>query len=240
LDGKPLDRFTADDGWEGKGNRVKFDDRVIRGAQDFGFSADTANAGGKPGEIGGVVWRGGGPAYYGDRVGPLSLKDHVLSASGAVTLTRAASDSGVCIGWFDSASRKGKSAQTKDQERADPPKNQLGIMIEGPSRIGHYFRPIYGTSRGDGASAADGPVIHPDGKPHRWSLRYDPAAAGGRGRITVTLDGAEKAMDLEPGHKEQGATFDRFGIFNPQHGGQFIRLFLDDLTYTASPAVKDP
>jgi hypothetical protein len=35
------------------GNRVAFEDREQAGAHDFGFSADTSHAGGRPGEIGG-------------------------------------------------------------------------------------------------------------------------------------------------------------------------------------------
>ena len=56
LDGVHYD-FDADPGWEGMDNRATFKDRAIRPYHDFGFSRDTAHAGGEPGEIGGVVWR---------------------------------------------------------------------------------------------------------------------------------------------------------------------------------------
>ena len=49
-------------------------------------------------------------------------------------------------------------------------------MIEGPSRIGHYFRPGYWTSTGAGGAAESGPIIRPDGQPHDWSIEYDPEA----------------------------------------------------------------
>src|SRR5205807_9179586 len=134
---------------------------------DFGFSADTSHAGGKgnkPGELGGLIWRGGGPAWYADRVGPLSLAKDELFASGTVAFTGAGSDSGVYLGWFDSASRKALPAKKpKTESEQSPQKNLLGIFIEGPSRIGHYFRPAYRTPGREGVTAKAGPVIRPDG-----------------------------------------------------------------------------
>ena len=40
-------------------------------------------------------------------------------------------------------------------------------------------------------------------------------------------------MDLTPGHKTIGGTFDRFGIFNLQSGGHYVELYLDDVSYSA-------
>ena len=227
LDGEPIS-FDEDPKWEAVGNDVDFEDRALRPLHDFGF-AMTHFAGGKAaGETGGLVWRDEPPAYYADRVGPLSLDDR-LAASGKVAFTAAGSDSGVYVGWFDSASK-----------RADlppgagfPQKHFLGVMIEGPSRIGHYFRPAYGSSGGEGGFPDEGPVIRPDGQAHDWSIGYDPSAAGGSGRITVTFDGKEQTFDLCPTDRRRGATFDRFGLFNLQRGGNHVVLYLDDLAYTA-------
>ena len=66
-----------------------------------------------------------------------------------------------------------------------------------------------------------------------WSLRYSPRDADGNGRITVTLDGAAQTLDLRPGDRKLGATFDRFGFFNVQSGGHFVYVYVDDVTYTA-------
>ena len=79
----------------------------------------------------------------------------------------------------------------------------------------------------------EGPTIRPDGAVHRWSLRYSPTGAGGNGRIEVALDGIRRSLDLEPGHRRQGASFDRFGLFNIQSGGQHVLIYVDDLSYTA-------
>ena len=225
LDGMPLDLDT-DVKWDAKGNEVMYEDRVRRPVHDFGFSP-TNHAGGKsPGEIGGIIWRDERPAYYAQKVGPFTLND-ALAASGKLAFTHAGSDSGVYIGWFDSASKRANTSPKNDGSQ----KNFLAVMIEGPSRIGHYFRPAYRRADGEGSFPDDGPVIMPDGQVHDWSIRYDPAAADGNGAIAVTLDGREKVLPLRPGDKARGANFDRFGIFNLQSGGNHVYLYLDDISH---------
>ncbi len=80
---------------------------------------------------------------------------------------------------------------------------------------------------------AAGPVLAP-GKVHAWSLVYDPTAAGGNGAVTVTLDQDSATLPLKKGLKAQGANFDRFGLFTSNIGGQIVRIYLDDLKYTAA------
>lgn len=225
--GRPLD-FTADPGWVGSGNDVEFADRVRRPFHDFGFSPTTRHAGGKAaGEVGGITWRDESPAYYADRLEPLDL-DRELVASGTLAFRGAGSDSAVWIGWFDSKAKREKA--TPEHEQPQP--NLLGILIEGPSRVGHYFRPGYRADDGQGATADTGPIIRPDGKVHRWSLHYRPQGAGGNGQIEVTLDDRTQTLDIRPGDRQRGATFDRFGLFNVQSGGHFVEVYLDDLAYT--------
>jgi hypothetical protein len=65
--------FDKDAQWVGAGNRATFEDREQVGAYDFGFSGQTAHAGGTAGEVGGGFWRRGDYAYYADRIGPLDL-----------------------------------------------------------------------------------------------------------------------------------------------------------------------
>ena len=216
--------FTKDPVWDENGNRAKFSDRAIRPYHDFGFS-ETNYAGGQPGEVGGIVWRADEKkpeqsGYYADRVGLLSM-EKPLHAEGKVAMTRAGSDSAVLIGWFNSQTHIGT-----------PPKNFVGIMVEGPSRIGHYFRPGYSNSKGVSAIQQDGPVIRPNSQSHGWTIDYDPKGAEGKGTITVTLDGKPVSIDLQPGAKQEGASFDRFGILSWQSGGHHVELYLDDLKYT--------
>jgi hypothetical protein len=224
--------FSDDPGWEARGNKGEFAERTIRPLHDFGYSR-TQFAGGGKGEIGGILWRDEKPAYYADRVGPFTLNDG-LSASGRLAFTGAGSDSGIYFGWFDSKSKQNKTAP----DHVEPQKNFLAIAVEGPSRAGHYFRPGYATSAGAGELKEKGPLIYPDGQSHEWALHYSPAGAGGNGQITVKFDGDLQTLDLRPGHKQSGATFDRFGLFNMQSGGWHVVLYLDDLKYTKDPGGK--
>ena len=226
------ERFDRDPDWDGRGNEVTFEDRVQRPYHDFGFSP-TARSGGAAGELGGIIWRDEAPAYYADRVGPLTL-DQPLFASGRIAFTAATADSGVYLGWFDSAAKRSKTVP----EHEKPQRNLLGLLLEGPSRVGHYLRPVYRVSDGSGEMLREGPILKPDGRVHSWSIRYDPKGADGRGRITTTVDGQRQSIDLQPGLRERNATFDRFGLFNIQSGGHYVELYLDDLRYSVGDAQR--
>ncbi len=218
--------FSQDPKWDASGNRAKYQAKEFRGAHDFGFS-NTNHAGGKTGELGGTFWRSGKYAYYADKIGPLSLDDR-LEARGKVILMSGAPDSDMFLGWFNSANQD------------EPPVEAghfLGVHVGGPTRIGHYFHPSLTTAQGTRARAAAGPVLAP-GKVYEWSLVYDPAADGGKGAVTVTLDKESVTLPLKKGLKAQGASFDRFGVFASNIGGQIVRVYFDDLVYTASGAVN--
>jgi hypothetical protein len=107
------------------------------------------------------------------------------------------------------------------------------VAVEGPSREGFQFYPAYRV-KGDAqgfASGQDLSHVQPDGKPHDWSLAYDPAAGDGRGRVVVTFDGKPVTLDLGAGHKA-GARFDRFGLVTTWIDGNGQHVYFDDLTYT--------
>ena len=162
-------------------------------------------------------------AYYADRVGPLTLDDR-LEARGRVVLKVGAPDSDMFFGWFNSA----------DKERSPTEAGHfLGIHVGGPTRVGHYFHPWLITAKGTRARSDAGPVLEP-GKVYDWSLVYDPDAADGRGAIEVTLGEESVTLDLKKGIKAQGAQFDRFGLFTSTIGGQVVKIYLDDLSYTAA------
>jgi hypothetical protein len=214
--------FSEDPKWDASGNRATYQAKDVAGAHDFGFSA-TSHAGGKAGEVGGTFWRSGKYAYYADKIGPLSLDDR-LEASGKVVLKSGAPDSDMFLGWFNSANKD------------EPPIKAghfLGVHVGGPTRVGHYFHPSLATAKGTRSQAAAGPVLTP-GKVYNWSLVYDPAAEDGNGAITVTLDKESVTLALKKGIKAQGGSFDRFGLFTSNIGGQIVRIYLDDLKYTAA------
>lgn len=223
IDGKPHD-FTDDPGWEGNGNRITFQDSEIRPYHNFGWS-ETSHTGGTNGEIGGLIWRADPrdperSAFYADQIGHLTM-DHALEASGKVTMIRASADSAVLIGWLNAETYIGA-----------PPSNFVGIMVEGPSRIGHYFRPVYANAEGQSEIMNTGPVIKPSSTSHQWRLSYTPDANSGNGQITVTFNDETVSLNLKSGIRKTGANFNRFGILTFQRGGHFVDIYLDDITYT--------
>jgi hypothetical protein len=233
-DGKRQD-FSKEPGWIGSSNHAEYARNAEGGAHDFGFSKTSNFAGGSPGELGGMMWRSGVYAYYADRVGPLSLQDR-LEASGKVMLEVGPPDSGMYIGWFNSAEKENSPPQAG---------SFLGVKIGGPTRVGHYFVPAYATAQAQKAKAAGprehppnisveqrvGPVLLPQ-KVFDWKLVYDPAASGGKGAIEITLGKESVTLALKAGDKEKGAALDRFGLFTTHRGGSFVRIYFDDLTYT--------
>jgi hypothetical protein len=63
-------------------------------------------------------------------------------------------------------------------------------------------------------------------------LDYNPDGNGGTGSITVTLNGQAVTLNLDPGHKQIGAQFNRFGIITTHIDGSGQTVYFDDLTYT--------
>lgn len=221
VDGAELD-FAKDPGWAGSGNRDTYQERRQVGAHDFGFRAQSQEAGGTAaGELGGDLWRSGKFAYYADRVGPLTFDDR-LEASGKVILRVGAPDSDVFIGWFDSTGRD------------DPAKEAgsfVGVHVGGPTRVGHYFTPMVTTNTGGKGRLDKAPVLTP-GKVFYWKMVYNPAANAGDGEVRVTLGDETTTLPLKKGLKAQGGRFDRFGLWNSTAGGQLVEIYLDDIRYT--------
>ncbi len=233
IDGK-ADDFARDPQWEGVGNRRTYESTNVRPRFDFGYSATNHAGGQTAGELGGLVFRGdcrypARLAAYGDRLKTLSL-EKPLKASGKISLRRAVSDSTVLLGFYHSKD----SLEVNPSQASGIPRSFLGLAVEGPSREGFFVYPMYRV-KGDGQGHATGPKrphILPDGKTHDWSLEYDPAAADGRGRIVVALDGNSSSVDLGAGHRATGARFDRFGLVTTWIDGNGQRVYFDDLTYT--------
>jgi hypothetical protein len=217
--------FSEDPHWDASSNRVTYRATDVGGAHNFGFS-NTNHAGGKPGEIGGTFWRTDNWGYYADNVGPLSLDDR-LEAKGKVVLAVGAPDADMCFGWFRS-----------DGGGAAPNKagSFLGIKVGGPTRVGHYFLPAFAVNEQVRGLPDQGPVME-RGKAYEWSLVYDPAANDGQGAITATLGNESATHNLKQRQraKAKEARLDRFGMFSIGPGGQIVKLYLDDLQYTASP-----
>lgn len=224
INGAPHD-FATDPNWGAAGNRRTYQPEDVSSAQNFGYG-ETNHAGGKPGEVGGVFWRTEANwGYYADRVGPLTFDDR-LEAGGKVKLVVGGPDADMCFGWFG----------TDDGE--SPPNRGgdfIGVKVGGPTRVGHMLAPTFYVNENLRGLAEQAPRLVP-GRPYEWSLVYDPAANDGLGAITVTLGDQSTTLDLKPGQKAKAkeARLDRFGLFSIYPGGQIVKIYLDDLTYTTA------
>jgi hypothetical protein len=195
--------------------------------ENFGYSA-TNHAGGKTGEIGGMVSQAGEVAYYAKVIEPKTFSDK-LTASG----TFASDDKSyhLQIGFFN--------ADTTNEWRTP---NTITLRLQG--RGGNFFAYAdYCTSkwRAGGqtfteaadrkSSRAPATVFKSAGKPVKWSITYDPNGNEGKGVLTATVGDHTAVCELDSGHKADGATFNRFGIINviksADHGSE---AWFDDIT----------
>ncbi len=220
-----LESFDTDPGWDAEGNQRTYPARIVRPWFDFGYS-ETDHAGDDRGEMGGTIFRGDyryehAIAFYGDRIGPLTLAAP-LEATGRVAMLRSISDAGVLIGWFHS-----ELSVTGGTDKSTIPRDFLGAFIEGPSSDGFYFRPAYRV-HGEEYGIGRGPYIYPDAVAREWSIRFSPADK----TLTVSLDGETATLDIPAEHLEFGATFNRFGIITTQIDGNYEIVYFDDLAYT--------
>ena len=184
-----------------------------------------------PGEIGGLITPAAEPAYYAKPIPKRTFNDP-LSAAGR--LVCAGREFHVLVGFFN--------AGTLNEWRTP---NTIALRLQGRGDVFYAFVE-YTTSRwragGDnpggfgqvrdtatGRSRLKG--FASGAKAHWWSLRYDPGGNGGTGSIAVTLDDETAICHLDPGHKADGATFNRFGLLNvlksADTGGE---VWLDEVT----------
>ena len=233
--------FTSDPGWDQRNNRRTYTSTDVRPRFDFGYSASNFAGGQSAGEIGGHTFRGDSRlefngtrmAYYGARLTDTLSLNHPLHAEGKVAFRRGVSDSTTLIGFFHATN----SMRNNDSQNSATPENCVGAAIEGPSSEGFYLYPTYGLDQeGVRASGNRGtptpPFIYPNGDSRHWTLDYHPDGNGGTGSIIVTLDGQAVTLNLDPGHKQIGATFNRFGIITTHIDGSGQTIYFDDLTYT--------
>lgn len=214
--------FDRDPQWEGRGNKTEFRDRVRRPFHDFGHTPKE--------EVGGIIWRDEKPAFYGAPI-PATTLNHPVFASGTIRFASAGSDSGVYFGFFDAEAKRNKLSYDHHARQT----NLLTIMVEGPSRIGHYFRGGYRNALGQGMFEESGPTIKPDGAVHRWSMQYTPNGQDDDGELAVRLDDNTQTTRVPKAHKAAGARFDRFGIVNIQSGGHWVEIYLGDLKFSGAP-----
>ncbi len=228
VDGARYD-LSTDPSWPGLGNRVSFTETDLRPYQNFGFRT-SAYASGSPGEVGGVVFRVDEPAtFFAATVGNLTV-DRELHATGKIAIPRAATDGDVYVGWF-SSQRSGVGAMAASH-------GFIGFQIGGSSRGG--IQALVRVERDDGGrlvtDTGDGFTLLPGpGMRDAFRLAYGPTAAGGNGRLELTLGARTIGIDLRPGDRAAIAGLDRFGILAADGAdGNYVELFLADLSFTTA------
>jgi len=221
--------FDKNPHWESHNNRsTLLSTRPVK--QDFGFSL-THHAGGKSaGELGGLIHPAAEPAYYARRI-PRKTLDDKLTLSGVVNCT--GRQFHVVVGFFNN--------NTLNEWRTP---NTISLRLYG--RGDKFYAYVeYATSRW--RAGGDNPqpfpfVIDPvtgrrgqsgfaANSPHRWSLTYDPEANNGGGVVTATIDDATAICQLDPGHRQDGASFNRCGLMTVmKHWDDGGELWMDDIT----------
>ncbi|MEX0679511.1 MAG: hypothetical protein WD063_20730 [Pirellulales bacterium] len=223
------EHFDQDPNWEGRNHRAAaLEPQTVR--QDFGYTG-TAHAGGKAGEIGGLISPAGEGAYYATEIETATF-EQPLSASG--TLACGDRPFHVLVGFFN--------ADTLNEWRTP---NTIALRLNGRGDV--FFAYVeYCTARwrAGGDSPQSFPMVSNQqtgrmepqgfaakGGVHRWSLSYDPGGNDGNGAVTATIDGQTAVCHLGQGHKHDGAGFNRFGLMtvmkSADTGGE---LWLDDVT----------
>jgi hypothetical protein len=243
VNGQRID-LSKDPGWESHGNRAQFVERdFVR--QNFGYSETDFSGGGK-GEIGGMFYNvepvNPLHGYYADDVGRLTLDDPI-HFSGKITFIEGSTDAGMFFGFF----------RAEDEKRVLPPNNTdgsgssgwpqpnvLGVVVDGPARIGWYFAPTCTAVARSLSTNTMSTVFLPTRAHRTFTFDYDPQANQGLGRATVTLDGVPPILlDLTREQRQAGATFDHFGLTSFRRGGKFSILYFDDLTYSTRRSEND-
>ncbi len=257
------ERFDHDPHWEGHNNHIT-PAHLPTVTQDFGYST-TNVAGRATGELGGRIQRSTTPAYYAARLSPPTSLEDRLTASGTFAITKSDAGAGLFFGFFNSQQPGGSGrpigslgmdfdfehAGGRLAVRVISAENQSGGTFITPFLPGK-FRPT---------------PLKNDCTRYRWTLQYDPAA-GEHGQIVFTLTSDQHThedygqlnpearqeaaarfpnttrfvVDLPPGVRKQGATFDRFGLLNMMKSGGAATMYFDDLQFNGQREdfTKDP
>jgi len=235
--------FDQDPGWVGINNHVARERPPRQVRQDFGFSPHTNHAGGAAtGEMGGFISPDGQIAFYGRAIEKRDLQQP-LSATGTLCLGEGGTH--LLLGFFNS--------QTVSEWRTP---NTLAIRLNGRGekffayveyctakwRAGGDTTPF--PSEVDPQTRRMSLIGFPCNQPLKWSLRYDPQGAGGRGVVTATIGESQAVCELDENHQADGATFDHFGILNVMKSADSgSEAWFDDVAVnggTAEGFAQDP
>jgi len=213
--------FDTDPNWTGNGN--------TSGGANYGFSVGTSNAGGSPGEVGGLFTRRASENHYADifmsGVGNENFTyNHPIQASGKVVLT---SQSG-----FNNNILLGHRSSGSDF-------SFMGLMVaESSATHNRYFALIQAD---DGTAYLGGPLLVPVGSIEDFSYSYDPlGGVNGLGRLTLSIIGATTGtltVDVSAAMRAGDPVFlNAFGIGTPNtfsdDANNQANVFFDNAIYS--------
>jgi hypothetical protein len=201
------ENFDRVPGWDGQNNRpVAGTLRTV--VQDFRYSATDHHANG-PGEVGGMITPDGLPAYYAKVIPALSYDDS-FSASGTVVLVKGGGNT--LLGFFNHDTVNEWRTPNSLVFRINGRGAISHVHIESATRLWRADASVIG--RVDTVAGRVHPIEIPSTGAHAWSIAYDPKGNDGGGSYRAVFDGVSAVCNLQPGHKADGATFDRFGLLN--------------------------
>jgi hypothetical protein len=233
--------FDSDPGWTGLNNRA--------GGNDFGFS-NTDNCGQGAGEMGGLVDRYNGPAYYADTTSiteALTEADN-YGASGSFYLREsedtADANQDTYIGYFS----------TTDSVNSGRPRS-LALRIREKDRQGgvDYFRVDINLRRKYDTTSTT--LVLAEGERFDFSFDYDPdGGTNGFGSFSAMISDESGALLLDevvdiaaeagetPASDWNDWNHDAFGMWTRDRGEDYpagendYEVYADNLTYVPEPA----
>lgn len=216
------ENFDTDPHWHAHNNRM-VDEPGRETVQQFGYSP-TSHAGRARGEMGGSMQTAAERAFYARQLeSSLTLNDS-LSASGRFTFAPGRATGPFLIGFFDFETSFGWRTPNSLAFRIDGRGNVLHVHIEYCTGLWRAGAGVIGTVDADNGRL--NPVEFPASGTYDWSFDYDP----NRKRAAFSFGGyaGEMPVQLEPG---DGATFDRFGLFNVMKSSDNrLEVYFDDVT----------
>ncbi len=215
--------FSSDPHWVESRNRpIAGEAKSV--TQKYGYTSSN-NVGLGGGEIGGLFSRSLTKSYYADNIGQLTLNDR-LRASGTFVI-KDGSDGGAFIGWFNS------------REQGWRPPNFLGLHTQADHGTGYALGAFTSATWNAAATGyTEFPALDFHNR-HTFSIDYNPDANSGLGSATITLDGNTSKIDFTKNYRDDGALFDRFGIFHlGKSAGASIEIYFDDIEYESSTGTK--
>jgi len=221
-------------GWESFRSHLRPDDVPLI-TQDFGWSA-THHAGGQsPGEIGGRIQRALKRCRYSMPLAETLTLDKEIMARGKLAVTGDEGSTGALIGFFNESS-EGWRTPNSLAFRVDGNGGKFWVFFEYGTRNGKTGGK--GVFEGERYQTTKTKPFNADGTAHAWRLRYDPNA-GDHGILKFQVDGREHSIDLTKEAREDGAVFNRFGVWNQQTTGNGLELWIDNLVVQGKPISFD-